>query len=768
MVKSRHIITNLASGSLPFIATCLVAMNPIIAHASPVVGFDAGNIMDDLTFINSDSMSLGQIQAFLNSKVPVCDTNGTQTSEFGGGTRAQWGTAHGYSPPYTCLKDYTENSLSSAQIIYNAAHQYSINPEVLIVLLQKEQGLVTDTWPLSIQYRSATGYGCPDTAPCDSQYYGLTNQINQAANMFHQIMIANPNWYSPYIVGNNTIYWSPNHACGTSTVNIQSRATAALYDYTPYRPNQAALNAGYGTGDSCSSYGNRNFYQYFTDWFGATVGAQDLITDGIGIYYVSNGYKYYIPTMDDFYNYGYTPSDIPRIVRTSSAVVNSIPNNPNTSQISPIVASDSQGIFLISNGNKYYIPTMDLLHAYGFQDSDIVQVTEPSINRFRTADKNLSSFISDDTGFAYRIESGERHGIFQPWVLNQYPDANTSNHLSWPTLNRIPIGVPITGGKLTLVSGNNTYLAVNGKWFSISDLSIGTCSGSEGVVTINSNQTRAGTSVSTIDSCFVIDENNNKFLLDGSLEYAIQDNDEIQYSSINSTDGINNMTSVPYRTHKNIFATKDGIFELQNGTARHIMYMGYVQNALGGGSPALLNIDSISKLSKGANIYATGSLLAGPTGGINLVVNDELSYISSMDQFNTFGFNLKQVVNVGDGELNKQARGSALPGPRVSCQGLYYVISNGTKYLVSDPLLAAFGGSGNFAAVDCSVIATLPSANMTRFVTSPNNGNIYYIDNGTSRHILAWPTFLDLGGTVNSVIALSKYTLDSFPAGSDI
>ncbi len=23
------------------------------------------------------------------------------------------------------------------------------------------------------QYRSATGYGCPDTAPCDSKYYGL-------------------------------------------------------------------------------------------------------------------------------------------------------------------------------------------------------------------------------------------------------------------------------------------------------------------------------------------------------------------------------------------------------------------------------------------------------------------------------------------------------------------------------------------------------------------------------------------------------------------
>ena len=53
-------------------------------------------------------------------------------------------------------------------------------------------------------------------------------------------------------------------------VYIQNQATAGLYNYTPYRPNQAALDAGYGTGDSCSAYGNRNFWLYFTDWFGST------------------------------------------------------------------------------------------------------------------------------------------------------------------------------------------------------------------------------------------------------------------------------------------------------------------------------------------------------------------------------------------------------------------------------------------------------------------------------------------------------------------
>jgi uncharacterized protein with LGFP repeats len=53
-------------------------------------------------------------------------------------------------------------------------------------------------------------------------------------------------------------------------VFIYNQATAGLYNYTPYQPNAAALRAGYGSGDDCSAYGNRNFYSYFTDWFGST------------------------------------------------------------------------------------------------------------------------------------------------------------------------------------------------------------------------------------------------------------------------------------------------------------------------------------------------------------------------------------------------------------------------------------------------------------------------------------------------------------------
>lgn len=246
------------------------------ASAAPVVGFNAGRIIDDGVFTNKSSMSANDIQQFLNGKVPVCDTLGQQTNEFDstGRTRAKYALdTWGKSPPFTCLKDFNEGGKSSAQIIYDISQEFSINPQVLIVLLQKEQSLITDTWPIpdSSQYRTATGYGCPDTAPCNTEYYGLTNQLRWSARMFRSIMNNSPGWYTPYILGSNYIRFSPNAACGGSNITIENRATQALYNYTPYQPNQGALNAGWGSAP-CGAYGNRNFYLYFTNWFGSTTG----------------------------------------------------------------------------------------------------------------------------------------------------------------------------------------------------------------------------------------------------------------------------------------------------------------------------------------------------------------------------------------------------------------------------------------------------------------------------------------------------------------
>ena len=237
--------------------------------AADLSRFNAGDIMSDGVMANYTSMNEGQIQSFLKSKNSCNNTNvwvpsnGRTTGSLDMGGTMNWHVENGH---FVCMADERFDGESAAHIIWQAAQDYKINPQVLIVLLEKEQGLVTDTRPRSGQYRAATGYGCPDTAACDSQYYGFRNQVRNAASLFRWIL-DHGSKYKP--VGDNYIQYSPNSACGGSIVNIKNRATSALYQYTPYQPNAGALAAGYGTA-SCGAYGNRNFYAYFTDWFGDT------------------------------------------------------------------------------------------------------------------------------------------------------------------------------------------------------------------------------------------------------------------------------------------------------------------------------------------------------------------------------------------------------------------------------------------------------------------------------------------------------------------
>ena len=256
----RYALVLLALGFL--LGSFLLYFKDNEVEAADATKFNPGNIIDDAVFYDYTTMTASDIQNFLNSKVSKCESGYTCLKDYSSDTVAK--SADAYCSGYNA-----SSSQTAAQIIYGVAQSCKINPQALLVILQKEMGLVTHTGPGSWRYKTAMGMGCPDTAACDSQYYGLFNQLYGAARQY-RIYQAKPSSYN-YVAGrNNTILWSPTSSCGSSTVYIENQATAGLYNYTPYRPNQAALNAGYGTGDSCSAYGNRNFYLYFTDWFGST------------------------------------------------------------------------------------------------------------------------------------------------------------------------------------------------------------------------------------------------------------------------------------------------------------------------------------------------------------------------------------------------------------------------------------------------------------------------------------------------------------------
>jgi uncharacterized protein with LGFP repeats len=248
-----------------------------LQEAANMSQFRAGNIISDAIFFNGWTWAASDIQAFLQAQNPRC-VPGTDGAP--------------------CLKTYTESTPdrpadaycqgyiatpneTAASIIMKVGRSCGINQRVLLVMLQKEQGLVTGSGSSLIwrDYRSAMGFGCPDTADCDAKFYGFFNQVYNAARQF-RFYAGNVTRYAHRAGAYNNVRFHPDIACGSSSVYIENQATAGLYNYTPYQPNAAALAAGRGTGDACSAYGNRNFWGYYTDWFGSTYHlGGDRITD---------------------------------------------------------------------------------------------------------------------------------------------------------------------------------------------------------------------------------------------------------------------------------------------------------------------------------------------------------------------------------------------------------------------------------------------------------------------------------------------------------
>lgn len=277
--------------------------------------FKPGRIIDDSLFFNGDTMTASQIQSFLDSKVPNCDTDGsknysyhfranpfrlnnsddpivtTSRAIYGNRYYQANGGANGSRAPFTCINDYVQDTpfkagesglcapitakvkQTAAQIIDTVAKACSVSEKVLIVMLQKEQGLITDDWPWGVQYTKAMGYYCPDDPDrpgwCHPDYAGFFNQVYNAALQFQRYKASPNNWNHVPFTTNNILYQANRPSCGTRSVYIENYATAGLYNYTPYTPNTAALNNLYGTGDICSAYGNRNFWRYYNDWFGS-------------------------------------------------------------------------------------------------------------------------------------------------------------------------------------------------------------------------------------------------------------------------------------------------------------------------------------------------------------------------------------------------------------------------------------------------------------------------------------------------------------------
>jgi len=190
---------------------------------------------------------------------------------------------------------------TAAELIWDASRASGLNPQVIIVTLNKEQGLITQKIAPDRVQRAlnfAMGFDCPDSSACGTLfpgfYFQLFGNVDTEGNRYlgaaKSLMKSfnTPGGRGPTIanaaakVGQSVLIHNTmgdyTDIFASQYVTIGNRATAALYRYTPHVFN-----------------GNYNFWRFFTSWFKYPNGTLLTSTFDSAVYIVQNGSRLRVP-----------------------------------------------------------------------------------------------------------------------------------------------------------------------------------------------------------------------------------------------------------------------------------------------------------------------------------------------------------------------------------------------------------------------------------------------------------------------------------------
>lgn len=278
--------------SLSVAALLIIPLSLLAQTVDPV--FDAGKLIDDKVF--SDTQTFGGaagIQKFLESKQSVLA-----------------GSAPDFlvklkEPAALLLKqglDDPEPNLgrlrTAAELIWDASLYSGLNPQVILVTLNKEQGLIGNQFrseaDLQTALDHAMGFACPDSTGCGDLFPGFYYQLfgnfdssgnrylGAAKSLMKSFTAAGGRGPGSSHTGDaltldNTLGGFEN-ILPQQGITLSNNATAALYRYTPHVFN-----------------GNYNFWKFFNAWFKYPNGTLIKLASASDIYIIQNGLKQLVP-----------------------------------------------------------------------------------------------------------------------------------------------------------------------------------------------------------------------------------------------------------------------------------------------------------------------------------------------------------------------------------------------------------------------------------------------------------------------------------------
>ncbi|HBR81019.1 MAG: hypothetical protein UX09_C0019G0019 [Candidatus Uhrbacteria bacterium GW2011_GWE2_45_35] len=357
----------------------LLAFSLFVPSLALATSFNPNYLISDEEFTDSFSMELGEIQTFLEK---------------------------GYLAEYR-TEDLDGKVRYASDIIWRTAQNNGVNPKVILVMLQKEQGLITDDTPTQDQLDWALGYGvCDSCTHADSaiqRWRGFAKQINSTTLQFTEGYFLDLEEDGETVMG-----YAPGVACtidGTTVVPANN-ATAALYTYTPHLT------------------GNRNFATIWQTWFARNYPTGSLLqdTETGGVWLIQYGERRPITSRAALLSRFNEDLIIPvsQTELESYSVGRSI-SLPNYS----LLHTADGGIYLLVDDAVRHIDSMEAFRAIGFSTDDLVEVTTEELLAYETGqpitDETIypqGALIQDPySGGVYYVENNTKHAIYSREIL---------------------------------------------------------------------------------------------------------------------------------------------------------------------------------------------------------------------------------------------------------------------------------------------------------------------------------------------------------------
>src|SRR3989338_31638 len=400
---------------------------PKSGHAA----FNPNFIISDRDFTNVYGLVGNSIQRFLEDQSGILDT--------------------------LTVQDLDGQVKTAADIISRVANQFLINPQALLVMLQKEQSLGTNPNPSDNQLDWATGYGvcagCSTSDAAVSRFRGFAKQIDSMAQQFRLGYLADLEK-----LGRTQTGVGPGKTVSIDGVPVtpENNATSALYTYTPHLE------------------GNQNFWKIWNAWF-----TQDPLPSGTivrdasdgTLWLIQRGKRRLIPS--DAVLTSYFPSA--SVIKAESSAIWSYEEGvplqfPNYA----LVRVENGDVFLIVDQEIRRFQSLDDLPRFGYAPDEIIEGSATALQGY-TLGKMITyqtaypqGFVGQDsaTGQTYYIDNSARHIVLSDALLKSRFSGWRVRSLSTDELASLVEGDPMRfqDGTLVKLPGLPTvYMISDGK-----------------------------------------------------------------------------------------------------------------------------------------------------------------------------------------------------------------------------------------------------------------------------------------------------------------